>query len=278
MTTVSPYDPVLTYEPSFDKSEGDKQKTYVVSTGPPPGNKERTKSKYIRIFDGDSVEELLFTIINFESLATDLSMENNDRIEQFQQILGPAPRAVWNLMISTRGRAFPVNRWEAAKNAFIKEYAEDEDARDTVIAAFTTGDFLKPAEVSVKDHFTRIMEICSYINLLPSTINSGALTDNQKKNLFFNSFPKTWRYDYKRSAHDIRTATITQVKNFFFTKKHELDKEYKKKKSEKEKKHKDGSKQSNRGGKGGRGGKGPGGLGPDSKCKKHPDGNHLWKD
>ena len=96
MTTVSLYDPVLTYEPSFDKSEGDKQKTYVVSTGPPPGNKERTKSKYIRIFDRDSVEELLFTIINFESLAADLSMENNDRIEQFQQILGPAPRAVWN--------------------------------------------------------------------------------------------------------------------------------------------------------------------------------------
>ena len=120
MTTVSPYDPVLTYEPSFDKSEGDKQKTYVVSTGPPPGNIERTKSKYIQVFNGDSAEELLFTIINFKSLAADLSMENNDRIEHFQQLLGPAPRAVWNLMISTRGRSFLVNQWNAAKNAFIK--------------------------------------------------------------------------------------------------------------------------------------------------------------
>ena len=84
MTTVSPYDPVLLYENPFDKSEGVKQKTYVVSTGPPPGHLPRTKSKYIRIFDGDSAEELLFTIINFESLAADLSMENNKIIEQFQ--------------------------------------------------------------------------------------------------------------------------------------------------------------------------------------------------
>ena len=29
MTTVSSYEPVLTYEPSFDREEGEKQKTYV---------------------------------------------------------------------------------------------------------------------------------------------------------------------------------------------------------------------------------------------------------
>ena len=80
MTTVSPYDPVLTYEPSFDKSEGDKQKTCAVSKVPTPNNIERTKSKYIWVFDGDSAEVLLFTIINFESLTADLSMENNKRI------------------------------------------------------------------------------------------------------------------------------------------------------------------------------------------------------
>ena len=81
MTTVSPYDPVLLYETPFDKSEGDKQKTYVVSTN--SAGVEQTRSKYIHIFDGDSAEEILFTIINFESLAADLSMENNKRIEQF---------------------------------------------------------------------------------------------------------------------------------------------------------------------------------------------------
>ena len=96
MTTVSPYDPVLLYETPFDKSEGDKQKTYVVVSTNTAGV-ERTRSKYMCIFDGDSAEELLFTINNFESLAADLSMENNKRIKKFQQLLGPAPRAVWNL-------------------------------------------------------------------------------------------------------------------------------------------------------------------------------------
>ena len=139
-------------------------------------------------------------------------------------------------MVSYKALNFGVTQWNLAKAAFIKEYTEDEDARDTVIAAFTTGDFVKPTEVSVKDYFKQIMEVCSYINLLPSTINNNALTDSQKKNIFFNLFHRTLRYDYKRSVHDIRTASITQVKNYFFTKKHEMDKEYKKKKAEKERK------------------------------------------
>ena len=125
------------------------------------------------------------------------------------------------------------------------------------------------------------MEICSYINLFPSTINNNALTDNQKKNLFFNSFPRTWRYDYKKSAHDIQTASITLVKNYFFTKKHKMDKEYKKKKAEKEKKQHQPTGRNSKGGRNGRGSGRGGGRrdrGPDSKCGKHPNGNHLWKD
>ena len=64
-------------------------------------------------------------------------------------------------------------------------------------------------------------------------------------------------------------------------KKLEMDKVFKRKKQEKEQKEKrtGGRERSGQsGGRSGRGGRGRGGRGPDSKCMKHPDGNHQWKD
>ena len=49
---------------------------------------------------------------------------------------------------------------------------------------------------------------------------------------FFNSFSKTWREDYQKSAHDIQTATITQVKDYYMSEKKDgVDKAYKRKKA-----------------------------------------------
>ena len=152
-------------------------------------------------------------------------MLDEHRINQFQMSLRTAPRAVWNQLQTDRsGGTFKEEDWEIAKKEFIQQYTEDENARDTVLAAFTTGDFLKPTEDSVKDHHTRITEICSYINMLPSTINETLLTERQKKNLFFNTFPKSWRTDYMSSAHDIHKATLLQVKTYMALKKLEMDK------------------------------------------------------
>ena len=116
--------------------------------------------------------------------------------------------------------------------------------------------------------------------MLPSDINNQPLSNNQKRNIFFNTFPKTWRADYRSLAHDIITATILHVKTYMTLKKLEIDKATKKKKDEKEQKEKSGRNAGRKGksrGKGGQGGHGQGGRGsrPDSKCMKHPDGNHL---
>jgi hypothetical protein len=119
MTTVSPYEPALKYEPLFDRKEKtNKQKVYVTQAN---GN---DASRYFGTFEGNTVEELLYTILNFESLASDLSMDNDDKITQFQMQLGTAPRAVWNdLVINRHGGPFAPDEWEEAKEEFIQRHS-----------------------------------------------------------------------------------------------------------------------------------------------------------
>ena len=67
MKTASPYEPALKYEPSFYKKEKtNKQKIYVVQVNGP------TLSRYFWTIEGDTVEELLFNVINFKSLQMDI--------------------------------------------------------------------------------------------------------------------------------------------------------------------------------------------------------------
>ena len=48
-----------------------------------------------------------------------------------------------------------------------------------MLAAFTTGYFLKPTEIFVKDCHTQITEISNYIQIQPSTVTKVPLTDAQ---------------------------------------------------------------------------------------------------
>ena len=182
-----------------------------------------------------------------------------DQVKQFQMTLGTAPEAVWNQPEEDRFNGpFDPDEWDEAKREFIKEYTDNENARDTVLAAVTTGDFLKPTEISVKDHYTCITKLCTYIQLLQSNISEQPLADNQKRNIFFKTFHKTWRADYRSSTHDIKKANIIQLKTCMALKKLDMDKAFKRKKQEKEQKEK---KTRRGGGRFGRGGGGQGGRG-----------------
>ena len=129
MTTVSPYEPALKDEPLFDQKEKtNKQKIYVTQAN------GTNASRYFLTFECGTVEELLFTILNFESLASNLSMDDDHRINQFQMQLGTALRSFWNDLLDNRlGGPFDPNEWEEAKEEFIQAYTEDVNARDTVL-------------------------------------------------------------------------------------------------------------------------------------------------
>ena len=57
MTTVSTYEPCLTYEVPFDESTGDKYKLTVESLDPD----EAKQTRSMRKFSGNTIEELLYT-------------------------------------------------------------------------------------------------------------------------------------------------------------------------------------------------------------------------
>ena len=122
MTTVSSYELVLTYESSFDRKEqGDKQKTYVKERDAAGDATCTSVSRYIRVFDGDTIEELLYSILNFENKAKDMDMLDDHRVKQFQMTLGTAPRAVWNQLENTRADgAFKEDESDTAKEEFIQ--------------------------------------------------------------------------------------------------------------------------------------------------------------
>ena len=57
MTTVSTYEPCLTYEVPFDETTGDKYKLTVESVDPD----EAKQTRSMRKFTGNTIEELLYT-------------------------------------------------------------------------------------------------------------------------------------------------------------------------------------------------------------------------
>ena len=88
------------------------------------------------------------------------------------------------------------------------------------------------------ESFTKDMSMLDKhrINQFQMTLRAGTLTEQQKKKIFFNTFPKSWRTDYMSSAHDIHKETLLQVKTYMALKKLDMDKAFKKKKHEKEQK------------------------------------------
>jgi hypothetical protein len=119
----------------------------------------------IRQLTGNTVEELLFTYINFKNKAEDISIPDADLADTWATVLGMNPRSEWNDII----RNIPDNvmttklGFENAIRSLIKQYAPDPSAKRTTIAAVETGKFNKPKETTIKLHLYRIKELVKYI-------------------------------------------------------------------------------------------------------------------
>ena len=95
MTTVSSYEPTLTYVPSFNNTEGSEQKIYCYLASALGREPMRGAPKYMRTFIGATVEELLYTIILFDNTADDIDMSEGQNLKAFQKILGSASISNW---------------------------------------------------------------------------------------------------------------------------------------------------------------------------------------
>ena len=67
---------------------------------------------------------------------------------------------------------------------------KDDTCKGTFLATFyDERTYTKPDDVSVKDHEICISQLCDYIYWLPG-IFMGGFSDEERKNLFYNTFPK----------------------------------------------------------------------------------------
>ena len=169
MTTLSKYEPSLTYESSFDKSASPLQNKKLWFTVGKDKDKD-LKSRHVRICAGTTIEEILYTYRIFKNFMRDIKttlkqgqkLESGDELAAFLSVLGPESRASYNEMIrgvnSKAGKtgddldADPYGGdFKEAFNSFILHAVEDPQAKESIIAAFGDGKtFLKPADISVR--------------------------------------------------------------------------------------------------------------------------------
>ena len=166
MTTLTKYQPALTYVPSFDVTEVTTQRLYVV-TG------KLSKNQYVRQCMGTSPEEVLYTIILFRNTSSNMGQKATDKETHpnFLTVLRPSPRSVYSELVDDKNAddeteaVDPFNGVYAnAIRAFIARIVEDPQAKESTLAAFGDGkSFVKPADKSVKDHYERVVALCNYV-------------------------------------------------------------------------------------------------------------------
>ena len=66
--------------------------------------------------------------------------------------------------------------------------------------------YAKPSEENITDHRARISMICNHIDMLPG--NRRFLTSNEKKNLFYNSFPESWKKNINSMEGMLKTIIL----------------------------------------------------------------------
>ena len=269
MTTLTKYQPALTYVPSFDVTDVNSQRLYVV-TG------KISKSQYVRQCMGTSPEEVLYTIILFRNTSSNMGQKATDKecLPNFLTVLGPSPRSVYSELVDDKNADDETTAVDPFKGvyadairAFIARIVEDPQAKESTLAAFGDGkSFVKPADKSVKDHYERVVALCNYVDLLPGT-RTNKLTRDEKRNIFFNTFPTSWKESFKRSAHDVTTVSVQTIKEWMSMQKRDVDKDYHRKKKDKER--------TNQGGKDKRKSTKKGGQSSGTTCSIH--GGHKWK-
>ena len=88
MTTITKYQPALTYAPAFDITDVVTQRLYV-TVG------KTTKNQYVRTCMGTTPEEVLYTTILYKNTSSNMGQKLDDKdkdaLSGFLTILGPSP-------------------------------------------------------------------------------------------------------------------------------------------------------------------------------------------
>ena len=179
------------------------------------------------------IEDLLWKIGTFKSKVRDIGVSTESAcIKKFPTILGSRERRIWDNLETRRASAgdpaLDTLTFKETITEFLEDKVKDDTCKDTVLATFyNERTYTKPDDVSVEDHELHISQLCEYIDWLPG-IRTGDLSDEERKNIFYNTFPKKWKLTF-RNSHSVKNSSICDIKALMIQHKRSQDKERKKK-------------------------------------------------
>ena len=127
---------------------------------------------------------MLHTVQQFEYATNHWNMDEKDTINQFKKCLDMVAEDQWACMLDNWMGRNPRDllTWKEAQDAWIKCWVPNEYAKQTILSAWINGKYIKPTDVSVRDHAQRIRMLTIYMDVLPR-IAARPLTLMEKKNL-----------------------------------------------------------------------------------------------
>ena len=222
MKTSYYHEPVLTYKETFYEKDGTNKLN--IHNG--------SKSQYQWVLQG-KIEDILWTIGTLKSKVRDIGVYTESAcIKNLPAILGSRYRKIWDNLEKRRASsgdpALGTLTFKEATTEFLEDKAKDDTYKDTVLATFyDERTYTEPEGVSVEDHELRISQLYDYIDWLPG-IHTGYLSDEERKNIFHNTFPKKWNLEFQNS-HSVKNSSIRDIESWVIQHKRSQDKERKKK-------------------------------------------------
>lgn len=195
--------PCIMYKTAFDHSELEKVK---LTQGYDDGT---TRSKRCPQFTGEQgIEGLLYCEHRFRSIARQFTWnEGSELFDNFEDILADNAEEEWdNLTSGIEEADRTVPRFDQTIRSFYLKYSDNE-ARDTMFKYIRT--LTKPRDVEPAIHADRMETLIRYANQLNGT--EPRLTDDQKKNIIFDTFPVKWKQNYIRSGRAVATDELADI-------------------------------------------------------------------
>ena len=145
----------LSYERPFDPTEGKqtKLKIFFELTDSAGNIRMVSEDQSMRMFQGESVEELLYTVDEFIKLRETMTGFEDDMLHnEFKKVLEHDHRETFIQLMADNNYAHDRDGFDRAINHLIEDIGRDPHGKESMIAAIMQGELRKPKLVDVVDH------------------------------------------------------------------------------------------------------------------------------
>ena len=176
------------------------------------GTKKKVK---VPTHELESVEQVLYCFHEFLEAARKLSLDGAEWFEFYRDTLRGHARSAWDLLSNVVDEA---DRTEAAFRTTFRAFVAtivDETAHRTLLEYLRAT--VKPRTMSVMELSRRVQILCLYSNDLPteSGVAPQAISDEERKTMFYNMMPEEWKTSFTRSNLRVSGMSITQMTIYF---------------------------------------------------------------